>query len=61
MIQAKIDLLSTWLMIAVGTADVPLGVKWVSYLIAISVGITALIRFYWDWDKRRKEKEKEKK
>jgi hypothetical protein len=56
MIQAKIDLLSTWLMIAVGTADVPLSVKWVSYLIAISVGITALIRFYWDWDKRRKEK-----
>jgi hypothetical protein len=56
MVQAKIDLLSTWLMIAVGTADVPLSVKWVSYLIAISVGITALIRFYWDWDKRRKEK-----
>ena len=59
----KLDLLISWVMIAVAShEDTVAWLKIASFLIAILVGITALIRFYWDFiDRKKRDTKKEKK
>ncbi|MBC6401473.1 MAG: hypothetical protein GDA51_10260 [Ekhidna sp.] len=57
--SSKLDLLISWVMLLVvsleGTA---LWLKIISFTIAILVGTSASIKFYWDWKDRKEEKTK---
>lgn len=53
--NSKLDLLISWVMLLVASLEgTVLWLKIISFSIAILVGITALIRFYWDWQDRKK-------
>ena len=53
--NSKLDLLISWVMLLVASLEgTVLWLKIISFSIATLVGITALIRFYWDWQDRKK-------
>jgi len=59
--SSKLDLLISWVMLLVASLEgTALWLKVISFTIAILVGISALIRFYWDWKDRKEEKKLKK-
>ncbi|MDE0471055.1 MAG: hypothetical protein OXH57_03870 [Ekhidna sp.] len=59
--SSKLDLLIIWIMLLVTSLEgTALWLKIISFTIVTLLGISALIRFYWDWKDRKEEKKLKK-